>query len=588
MKFGPRNATTDSNNEIAGQNWSLTVTKSMSDGPWYPESQEHSDDAGYRFFAGRLTRRTAGEALPSGFMLGRSASEWTFDEGEPDGSWIGLKFDRRNDEVSIACDRWVHQRWFYAHHKGAWYFSNSLRFLRQVAGRDIGIERRAIPYILLFGHLPGRITPLTNVSVVLPGEVISVAGGQMGSQRRTRIPVQRAMTGQRPQDISPQVFQESAEGILRHIQQAVSDELSGIDEVVVPLSGGMDSRFLLGCALDVLPRDKIVAYTFGDPRTMDYQFASGLARKLGVNHVPVAMDRRPVDEVCADGFAHTEGMAPVFPNSPLGADRKKLLKPGTYVLSGYLGDCVFGSHDVHDRDPAHNMSDFMFKMAFRHASGQYPKEAFPLLASNEWDELGYENEVRATPGETLAEKYERWHYEIHCVARVQYHLFLFRNRAFYLTPFVHKRAWDYSLTLPEAVRRDQRGYFLAMKLGYPLLHEHPTSRNSGFPAKVKNRTLKRMYKAWRLSVNKLDDVIWKSTGQSIYFDPKQLYGSRRELRQPAYHSAVADCIQYLKTTPALDPKGLEELHTRYRKRLPVSTHILRALFTVRELERQYG
>jgi hypothetical protein len=216
------------------------------------------------------------------------------------------------------------------------------------------------------------------------------------------------------------------------------------------------------------------------------------------------------------------------------------------------------------------------------------KEGLPLLASKQWDEMGYENDVRTTPGDSLAEKYERWHYEIHCVTRVQYHLFVFRNRAFYLTPFVQKNIWDYALTLPDAVRRRERGYFMAMKLGYPALHEYPTSRNLGFSPNVQSRALTRMQKAWRLSVRRLDDALWRSTGRSLYFDSKQLYAHRHELRQTRYHSAVADCIEYLQQTPAFDPKGLEELLTRYRKRLPVSPHILRALLTVREWERRYG
>lgn len=591
MTFFRRDKTTDSvgSDHIAGQNWSLTVAKSMSDGPWYPRVEEHSDEAGYRFFAGRLTRCDSGEALPSGFMLDRgSGEEWNFDGGEPDGSWIALKFNSEQDKVSIACDLRVHQRWFYGQHKNAWYFSNSLVFLRQVAGGDVEIERRAIPYMLLLGYLPGRFTPLTNVSVLMPGEAITVSGEQMRRSWRARLRVKRVMTGRGSNEISPQVWSESAVGILGHIQQAVRDELGGIGEIVLPLSGGMDSRFLLGCALDSLPRDKIVTYTFGDPRTLDYQIAGGLARKLGVRHVPVAMDRRPVDEICADGFEHTEGMTFVFPNSPLGSDRKALLEPGTYVLSGYMGDVTFGLRDMDDYDPAHNTDDFLFEKVLERATGNYMQEALPLLASKRWDEMGYENEVRATPGDSLAERYERWHYEFHCVARLNYHLFVFRTRAFYLTPFVQKSGWDYSLTLPVAVRRGQRGYFMAMKLGYPLLYNYATTRRLGMSANVQSRSLMRIRKAWRLAMNKLDDTVWKSTGLSVYFDPKQLYGHRRDLRQPLYYSAVADCIEYLKQTPAFDPRALDDLLVRYRKRMPVSTHILRALFTIREWERRYG
>ncbi len=564
----------------------MSVTKSMAAGPWYPTVDEHVDDAGYRFFAGRLTKHKASEAFPSGVELVQgSAGDWTFDGGEPDGSWMGLKFDRQNDEVSIACDQWLHQRWFYAQHNDVWYFSNSLVFLRQVAGRGVGIERRAVPYLLLFGYVPGRITPLKGVSLLLPGEAVTVSRGQMRRTKRTQLKVKRVMTGQRSGDLSSSIWRGYAEGILGQIQQAVRDELDGIDRIVVPLSGGMDSRFVLGCAMDVLPRDRIVTYTFGDPRTLDQKIGKGLARKLGLEHVSVAMDRRPVDDVCADGFEQTEGMFFVFPNSPLGPDRRELLKPGTCVLSGYVGDVVFGSHDVDDLDPAHNTDDFLFKKVFAHA---HSKEALPLLTASHWDEMGYENYVRATSGDSLAERYERWFYEVHCPNRVNYMLFVFRNRAFYLTPFVQQKVWEYSLRLPESVRRRESGYFMAMKLGYPVLHAHPTSRNTGFSAGVQSRALRGIQRAYYQSMNALDDVLWKSIGRSPYFDPRQYYGHRHELQQPMYHSAVTECIKDLGQSPAFHRKGLDELLARYRSRLPVSTHILRALFTAREWERRYG
>lgn len=575
--------------QVDGQSWSLHVARSEAAGPWYPEMVEHSDEGAYRFFAGRLVRRRAGEPLPSTFTAVQdSAAEWRFEGGEPDGSWIALKFDRRRDEVSVACDMWVHQRWFHAHHDGAWFFSNSLVFLRRQAGRDIAIERRAIPYMLVLAYLPGRFTPLRGVSLLRPGEVIRVADGQMQSTRRARIPATRLVTGQRADEISPEVWRRSAEEILQRMQQAVKDELIGINEIVLPLSGGMDSRFLLGCAMDVLPRENIVTYTFGDRRTLDSRIASGLAGKLGIAHVPIGMDRRPVDEVCADGFEQTEGLALVFPNCPLGPDRKALLKPGTWVLSGYLGDGVFGSRDLQDYDPAHDTGDMLFRHVFERTAAETFHEALPLLASDRWDTLGYESEVLATPGQSLVEKYERWASEYHRINRVQHHLFVFPNRAFYLTPFTQRSVYNYSLSLPEAVRQGQRGYFMAMEAGYPLLHAYPTRRNQGLSLKVKSRFLAQTLKTWRRAMNGLDDAAWRVAGRGVYFDPYQLYGHRRELQQRIYHAAVAQCVDDLKQSPAFNRKSLDALHTRYRKGLPVSTRILRALFTVREWERQYA
>ena len=284
----------------------------------------------------------------------------------------------------------------------------------------------------------------------------------------------------------------------------------------------------------------------------------------------------------------TEAMGFLLPNSPLGADRKALLKPGTYVLSGFIGDVVFGSHDVDDEDPAPATGEYLLERAIQYAAGHYAVDALKLLRSKEWDELGYAADVKNTPGDTFTEKFERWHYEIHCVNRLHYGLFKFRSRAFYLTPFVQKKVWDYSLSLPEALRKRERAYFAAMSLGYPELFAHPTTSNVGLPPGVHNRAAILLQKARSRWLNKLDDAVFRSTGLSVYFDPAQLYGHRRELQQKRYHAQVAECIADLKQNPVLNPRALDELHDRYRRRGPVSTHTLRALFTIREWDRRYG
>jgi hypothetical protein len=243
---------------------------------------------------------------------------------------------------------------------------------------------------------------------------------------------------------------------------------------------------------------------------------------------------------------------------------------------------------VNDRNPEHDTSEFLLANVIRHAAGAHLQEALPLLATDRWDELGFRDMVAATHGDSFAEKCERWHYQVHCVNRLQYALFVFRDRAFYLTPFVQQKIWDYSLTLPEAVRASQRAYFLAMKLGYPVLHAQPTRRSLGLPPGMQNRALIGLHKTWYKTLNRLDDVVWRSTGRSLYFDPRQLYATRRELRQSQYHAAISDSVAFLKQTPAFDSKGLDALLARYRARLPVSAHLLRALLTVREWERRYG
>src|SRR5262249_53340645 len=150
------------------------------------------------------------------------------------------------------------------------------------------------------------------------------------------------------------------------------------------------------------------------------------------------------------------------------------------------------------------------------------------------------------------------------------------------------KVWELSLTLPEVVRQRQRGYFEAMRLGYPQLHGFPTTRNMGLAPGLQSRPLRALLRAWYGTLNALDDRVWKATGRTWYFGPGQFYGHRHELQLSSYHAAIEECIAYLKKTPAFDPRGLDALLARYRSRQPVSTHILRGLLTAREWERRYG
>lgn len=53
---------------------------------------------------------------------------------------------------------------------------------------------------------------------------------------------------------------------------------------VLPLSGGLDSRIILGGLLKNLPHSQIVATTYGIPGAWDFEIAKKIARKVGIYH----------------------------------------------------------------------------------------------------------------------------------------------------------------------------------------------------------------------------------------------------------------------------------------------------------------
>jgi hypothetical protein len=66
--------------------------------------------------------------------------------------------------------------------------------------------------------------------------------------------------------------------------QTISKQINNNNQNVVPLSGGLDSRAILGSLLEHKNASEIHTYTFGTPNTLDYEIGNKIAKLLGTNH----------------------------------------------------------------------------------------------------------------------------------------------------------------------------------------------------------------------------------------------------------------------------------------------------------------
>ena len=250
---------------MTGRAFRLEIVRDDDRGPWYPSVTETDSPDSFRFFAGRISGTAD---IP--------AVDWPSLTADPEGSWIAFTFDRHRDLLRVAADRFCLQRWYYAERSDGWYISNSLLFLHHLVDNTLEIEPRAIGPMLSFGYLPFEITPLAGVRALSPGKALSIDTGQSAVVARTS-------TFTLPDRTEPPLSDPSA-AILDSLRLAIRQDLAGVHSVIIPLSGGMDSRFALGCALEILPREAITTVTFGHPRSLDYRIGTGLAQKLGAHH----------------------------------------------------------------------------------------------------------------------------------------------------------------------------------------------------------------------------------------------------------------------------------------------------------------
>jgi len=88
----------------------------------------------------------------------------------------------------------------------------------------------------------------------------------------------------RQDDRVPVFDWESAPSMQDLWQEIVAEQVQSIDQVVLPLSSGLDSRAILGALLECVDASQIASYTVGHPGTVDFDRAKSLFGRILPKH----------------------------------------------------------------------------------------------------------------------------------------------------------------------------------------------------------------------------------------------------------------------------------------------------------------
>ena len=119
---------------------------------------------------------------------------------------------------------------------------------------------------------------------------------------------------------------------------------------VVPISGGLDSRLILGALLERTEASKIHTYTYGVPGAYDYELGGVVAKRAGTRHVAWPLNQLSYHADDELAFAERSGRRCLLFHHPPMWQLERLY--GGFVLwSGYVGDAVAGSWTYEDPSP---------------------------------------------------------------------------------------------------------------------------------------------------------------------------------------------------------------------------------------------
>ncbi len=384
-----------------------------------------------------------------------------FDEGNPsalaglNGMFLAASWDDRTGTLYVTSDRYGLYQCCYATTAAGLVFAPRMRPLLDAAPVPRRVDPVAIGEYVRYQQLLGDRTWLADVRLLPPASVLAY------DTHRGRLTLDRYWDWDRVRLQDHHDFDSAVETVAGFERRAIERRLDSRQRTGVYLSGGLDSRRILGVAARHVP---VTTITYGTPGSRDVVLARRLARRAGATHhwMPFR-DARWILECAPLHLALTEGQHSWIHShgmSTLRAARDLI----DINLSGWAGGSPYWVVDRHlvarmagrtDAEGA-RVAHEAFARAFTWP-GLTDTEASALLRHCEGTPLAplaFES-MAGHLAATAAYAPERrllWLYTRHHDRRLTLNFVSFSRSAFDVRcPFADSAFLDYVYTLPEAL-----------------------------------------------------------------------------------------------------------------------------------------
>lgn len=288
-------------------------------------------DAVLRGQLGRLVRRDDPEAVDShrdeisGALL-----------QELRGHFALARLDPGQRKLTLASDHFGSRPLYVCRHEGAFFFASQLKAILAALDKRWSLNPEAVASMLSFGEMLGNRTLIEGIQTLPAATVLTVgaSGSSTNAYWQYRYQVNERID-----------WGDAVEATGQALNQAVGRALVHARNPAVPLSGGLDSRFVLELAGK---SSQPAAYTWGLPGCRDIEFAKMVAARLGARHQIWFFDPGYLAEWGEKGCWYSEGQTPATNFHVLPFTDRLAEQGHDVLLDGFAGDGLLGGNFIND------------------------------------------------------------------------------------------------------------------------------------------------------------------------------------------------------------------------------------------------
>lgn len=256
---------------------------------------------------------------------------------------------RGDRNALLFCDRLGLYPLYYCTHNSRLFAAPCMAKLLESLPFKPTFSVEGVLSLFLFGHHLADETVFQEIRRCKGGQVLEYSNDMSDlSRRKWRKP--HTYNGSSAVDGTEVRL---AEAFVRGVETAVT----GCERIIIPLSGGFDSRAVLGAVLECSEAERIHAVTFGGEDALDFRIGHLVARRAGVRSIAFPIVDRVLFE---DSFQRRRARDSSYGYSVFATQPPEMIaylaqemSEGHLTVWGAGGDAATGSH-LHQADLALN------------------------------------------------------------------------------------------------------------------------------------------------------------------------------------------------------------------------------------------
>jgi asparagine synthase (glutamine-hydrolysing) len=442
------------------------------------------------------------------------------------GSFAAAIYDNFKEKLTLVNDRYGLVKLFYYQDKDYFCFAPKIKPLLK-NGTKKSLRKDAIIDFFLFGYLLGDKTFFEHIYQLPPGSILEV------SKDDTKL------TKYWDYEYNEEYNSRSKEVLIDELatlwQKAVERRIKKDEKIIIPLSGGLDSRAILAAALRCTSKDNIITFTFGDKGSFDFEIGKMVAEKAGVKNILLDAEKDNFEGQYNISMDDVEGMIDSTPFFSI-TGYKEMKKYGDRFFTGTLIDVLLGRHIL-----SHMFSSDMLnrkilsekdyteikEFIFEHQKLYDEEEIHHLFNPSFLNNVDIKSSFDKThkkfkdiKNKKLSDYFAVWDYTNRWNKYIYFAVLRNRNLFKYVT-MLDADLVDFTLRISPELRLEENLYKQMLVKKYPDLFELPTKTNFGLKLNTGDISLLlRKIKNSKLRANKLSNILIR---RNIFQDKNKNY-----------------------------------------------------------------